>query len=238
MDINTCLIGLGLTGNEAALYQTLSRHGEITGYECAKLTGISRSNVYIALAGLCDKGAAFVVDGTAQKYSPAPIREFCANKRRELDAAVRFLLEHMPQPAAPSGAYITVSGAGSILDKMKNMIVSCAERIYIAAESAVLAKVSGELAEVTACGRKVVLLTDCEFYLDGAILYKTAPKKGQIRLIVDSRFVLTGDIAENKPCSCLFSASDTLITLFKEAMKNEIRLLALGEVQAQKRNGL
>ena len=231
MDLPTCLMRLGLTKNEATLYCTLSAHGEMTGYECAKLTGISRSNVYIALAGLCEKGGAFLVDGAAQKYSPAPMREFCANKRRELDAAVDYLVENMPSPAAPSDAYITVTGSAAIFDKMKNMMAACTERLYLSAEAAILEKLSAELADVIRRDRKVVLMTGREFVMEGAILYEMARSGGQVRLIVDSRFVLTGDLFENQPCSCLFSSSDTLVTLFKDAMKNEMRLIELGELQ-------
>ena len=231
MDLNTCLIRLGLTNNEATLYCTLSAHGSMTGYECAKLTGISRSNVYIALAGLCEKGAAFIVDGTAQKYSPVPAKEFCANKCREINTIVDFLRENMPSPTAPSDAYITVTGAAAIFDKMKNMIAACTERVYISAEAFILERLSAELADVIKRGLKVVLMTGHEFNLAGSIMYEMTRNKGQVRLIVDSRFVLTGDIIENKPCSCLFSSSDTLVTLFKDAMKNEIKLIELGELK-------
>jgi len=230
MDLNTCLISMGLTSNEATLYRTLSMHGEMTGYECAKLTGISRSNVYIALAGLSEKGGAFAAGGAVQKYSPTPIKEFCANKRREFETAVNYIVGHMPLPSAPSSAYITINGAVGIIDKMKNMIDACSERVYVSAEAAVLAKVIFELSKVVERGLKVVVMTDQELSLDGAIMYGMTRRDGQIRLIVDSRFVLTGEIAENHPCSCLFSSGETLVSLFKDAMKNEIRLIELGEL--------
>ena len=230
-DLISGLVSLGLTNNEAELYRILSLHGDLTGYECAKITGISRSNAYMALASLCEKGGAFIVDGTAQKYSPAPIGEFCANKRREFDAAVSFVLEHMPSPIAPSEAYITVSGAAAILDKMKNMIAACTKRIYISAEKSILAKVAPELTSAIAMGRKVVLMSDEDFDLDGAKKYNMTRKDGEIRLIVDSRFVLTGNFVEDRPCSCLFSTSETLVSLFKDGMKNEIKLIELGEME-------
>ena len=51
------LMVFGLTRQEASIYLCLYRNGILTGYEAAKLTGISRSNVYNALAGLAEKGA-------------------------------------------------------------------------------------------------------------------------------------------------------------------------------------
>ena len=40
------LMVFGLTRQEASIYLCLYRNGILTGYEAAKLTGISRSNVY------------------------------------------------------------------------------------------------------------------------------------------------------------------------------------------------
>ena len=40
------LILFGLSRQEAAIYLCLLQNEELTGYEVAKLTGISRSNVY------------------------------------------------------------------------------------------------------------------------------------------------------------------------------------------------
>ena len=229
-EIVASLMKLGLTNNEAVIYLTLSKHGDMTGYECAKLTGVSRSNAYIALAGLCEKSAAYLVDGAVQKYSPAPVKEFCADKRREFETAATFLIENIPAPTVPQDAYITISGVPAILNKMKNMIALCSERIYISAETKILNKIIPELSAAISDGRKVVLMADYDFNLKEAIKYNMTRAGGQIRLIVDSLFVLTGYIAEDRPCSCLFSASETLVTLFKDAMINEIKLIELGEI--------
>lgn len=49
------LVLFGLTRQEAAVYLCLYQQGELNGYEAAKYTGISRSNVYSALSALTDK---------------------------------------------------------------------------------------------------------------------------------------------------------------------------------------
>ena len=41
------LMKFDLTRQEAAVYESLLENGKLTGYEAAKLTGISRSNVYV-----------------------------------------------------------------------------------------------------------------------------------------------------------------------------------------------
>lgn len=49
------LMEFGLTRQEATIYLNLMERGMQTGYEVSKQTGISRSNVYRALAGLVEK---------------------------------------------------------------------------------------------------------------------------------------------------------------------------------------
>ena len=50
------LVETGLTRHEAQLFLLLSTEGVMSGYEAAKQSGVSRSNAYIALAGLVSKG--------------------------------------------------------------------------------------------------------------------------------------------------------------------------------------
>ena len=55
------LLLFGLGRQEALLYRCLLQSGELTGYEAAKLTGISRSNVYNGLASLTEQDRKSVV---------------------------------------------------------------------------------------------------------------------------------------------------------------------------------
>ena len=76
---------MNLTRQEASIYESLLKNGKLTGYEAAKLTGISRSNVYAALASLCEKGAAYIEENeTGKKYLAVPVQEFCEEKIDQL----------------------------------------------------------------------------------------------------------------------------------------------------------
>ena len=78
------LMEFGLTRQEAAIYECLLREGKTTGYEVAKLIGISRSNAYNSLASMTEKGASYLVEeGTTRKYVPVPLDEFCKNRQRQ-----------------------------------------------------------------------------------------------------------------------------------------------------------
>lgn len=73
------LIAFNLTRQEAAIYVEFLVHGEMSGYEVAKETGFSRSNVYASLQSLAEKGALFLIQGESTKYTPVPIKDFLSN---------------------------------------------------------------------------------------------------------------------------------------------------------------
>ncbi|MBQ1972700.1 MAG: helix-turn-helix domain-containing protein [Treponema sp.] len=62
------LIAFNLTRQEAAIYVKFLNHGEMSGYEVAKETGISRSNVYSALQSLAEKGALYLIEGESHAH--------------------------------------------------------------------------------------------------------------------------------------------------------------------------
>ena len=76
-------------------------------------------------------------------------------------------------------------------------------------------------------GRKVVLLVSEEVVVPGAIIYMTEKKESQIRLIVDSEYVLTGDMTGSASDTCLYCGQKNFVNVFKESLKNEIKLIEL-----------
>ena len=108
MDIIEKLTYFNLTRQEATLYLTLLAEGRLTGYEATKLTGISRSNTYTALAGLVEKGAAYVLEGKATRYTPVPLDEFCENRVRRLQELKEELLRELPSTSPVSYTHLTL----------------------------------------------------------------------------------------------------------------------------------
>lgn len=154
------LICFGLTRQEATLYLCLLQSGELTGYEAAKQTGISRSNAYNALAGLTEKGAAYIAEGTPAHYYALEPEEFCANKIRVLEEMKRQISENIPKNREESEGYLTISGDAHIKDKVKNMILASKKRVYLSMAADVLSIFEKEIDEALEKGRKVVILTD------------------------------------------------------------------------------
>ena len=69
-------------------------------------------------------------------------------------------------------------------------------------------------------------MTDRNYNLDGAIVYHTDPEPGQLRVIIDSTYVMTGELTGSDDDSCLYSGQKNLVTVMKEALKNKIVLLS------------
>lgn len=226
MDIVDCLSKIGFTSHEAELYLTLCREGELTGYEAAKLTGIPRSNAYLALSGLVEKGGAYRIEGDPVKYIAVPAQELIRNKHNEFEEVLQYIGQHIPLREEPPDPFITISGKINIIHKMKNIIREATERIYLSCSLTELENVMPELAAARDRGLKVVLITSPDFNGTGFTLYPVHKQPGQVRLITDSSAVLTGEI-NNSDSSCLFSYNKNLVQLIKDSLTNEIKLIEL-----------
>ena len=233
-----CLISFGLTRQEAVIYETLLKHGEMTGYEVSKETGISRSNAYASLAGLADKGAAYLIKGEAVKYTPVPVPQFVESTLASLAEKGEFLKAHAPARRDTTDGYITIQGAANIRGKIRQMLADMEHRLYMMAPSDIVAQFCGELSEKISGGKKIVLLTEklpaelteLSGKLDEAAesaVYITDAEPGQIRMIVDSAYVMTGEFTGSESDTCLYSGQKNLVSVMKEALKNKITLLKI-----------
>ena len=227
------LILFGLTRQEAAVYLCLYRRGGLTGYEAAKYTGISRSNVYNALSGLADKGAAYLEEGSASRYVAVQVEEFCENKISSLVKEKEYLTEHIPKERKEEVGYLTITGCDNILDKAVNMLKEAQKRVYLSASYEKIQLLKKELCGVAKRQIKLVLITDKEPEDEGlragSICYIGAGRGNDIRLIIDSGYALTGELNGTKEDTCLYTGQENFIKVFKEALRNEITLIQLKE---------
>lgn len=215
----------GLTRQEAIIYQCLLAGGKITGYEVSKITGISRSNAYGALAALVEKGGAYVSEETAKKYIGVPVTEFCDNHIRNLEIDKKWMLDNLPKEKEEEEGYITVEGGGHIINKMKTLISNAEDRVYVSCSTKNLMELEEELIRIIKNSKKVVILTDNEYKLHNAKIYIGENKGSQIGIITDSTYVLTGEYGEGSMNTCLYSGQKNFVKLFKNALSNEIKLI-------------
>mgnify|MGYP000458552598 CR=1 FL=1 len=236
MDNVELLMSFGLTRQEARVYVLLLGEGALSGYEAAKRLGISRSNAYAALAGLVDKGAAYMAEEQAVQYHAVSIKEFCSNKLHYMEELSETLERQIPKQKQEDAKYLTIRGRRHIEDKFRNMLKETKERVYLSVSASVLDLFREELLGLVAQKKKVVLLTDEEYSMDGAIIYRTkkfeGDADGQLRLITDSNYALTGELQDKETSTCLYSANPNLVRLLKDALANEIRLIEIEKKDA------
>ena len=207
----------------------------MTGYEAAKVSGVSRSNAYTALAALVDKGAAHVAEGTPTHYVPVDPEEFGGSKLDYLKLLSVRLVEEQPRRQREDDAYITISGFQNICQRAARMLDQAQYRIYMTGTAAMLELFREKLEDLVGRQIKVVLITEPGFELDEAIIYHSSHiEAGQIGLISDSTHVLTGDLSESDSCSCLYSGKKNLIDLFKQSLSRQIQLIELGAAEERK----
>jgi sugar-specific transcriptional regulator TrmB len=225
MELVEQLMKYGLTRQEAVIYMTLHSDGELTGYEVAKITGISRSNVYTALAGLVDKGVAYVLEEGVTKYTPVSFEEFSNNYIHSLQQTREEIIKSLPTRKVEAEGYITIRGNKNIMDKLRNMLLETEYRIYVAVSADILMEYVDELKVLVDKGIKIVIIVDKPFELEGATIYFKEKIDCQIRLICDSHKVLTGQLSSKGEATCLYSQNQNLVDVFKEMLQNEIALI-------------
>lgn len=219
----------GLTRQEAVIYECLYRNGALNGYETSKITGISRSNVYNTLAGLVEKGAAYRMEASSNKYIAVPVEEMCDNHLRRVEEAKQYLSKNLVKNQEENDGYITIEGYRHIQDKISNMLDKVELRLYLSVPSCYIPHYLSKLEELGEANKKVVLLTDEQVECSDLIqVYVSGPKEKQIHLIVDSQYVLTGDYSESENDTCLYSGQKNFVNVLKEALRNEIKLTRLG----------
>ncbi len=221
------LMSFGLTRQEAKIYILLLSEGALSGYEAAKRLGISRSNAYGALAGLVEKGAAYVVEEQSVRYQAVSVKEFCKNKILYMEECARKLEEQIPRVTMQQENYITIRGQRHVEDKFRNLIESAEYRLYLSGSVKLIQTFEQELTSQIAAGRKVVLLTESPYKMKGAIVYHRKQGDGQFRLITDSRYAMTGEIHGESDTTSLYSSNANLVKLLKEALSNEIELIQI-----------
>jgi Archaeal transcriptional regulator TrmB./Sugar-specific transcriptional regulator TrmB. len=223
-----CLMKTGLTRHESELYVALCREGDMNGYEAAKAAGIPRANAYQALAGLVEKGGAYMIEGPVLRYAAVPVEEYCRNVLSEMNEVLEQIKRECPRGKPVHEPYITISGFRHIVDKMRNMIRQARERVYVSLSEKEMEYIREELCDAVARGLKVVVISSAGVQLDGALIHTIQKKPGPIRIITDSREVLTGEITGSDDDSCLYSRNRPLVELIKDSLKNEILLSNIG----------
>lgn len=226
MELIQALKKFGFTQQESLMYVTLCKMGAMTGYEAAKVSGISRSNAYAALSSLVEKGGAIVSSEDSSKYTAIPREELILNLRRSCESTLEFLEENLPEQEEEEAPYLTISGYGNTLDKMRNMILLAKGWVYLSVSSSTVKLLTPDLENCIERGLKVVILSDEDPHLSGIVFMHNEAPAENVRIIADTSEVIVGTLEVNKG-QCLYSKNKHLVSLMREALLNEIELIKI-----------
>ena len=94
MDHQELLQSLGLSKNEAKIYETLLRQGEVGVGVISEKSGVHRRNVYDSLNRLMEKGLVFeIVESVENKYQACEPKKFTEIVIEKLEAVDKALPE-------------------------------------------------------------------------------------------------------------------------------------------------
>ena len=226
MELIQALRKFGFTQQESLMYVTLCKMGAMTGYEAAKVSGISRSNAYAALSSLVEKGGATVFSEDSSKYTAIPKEELILNLRRSCESTLGFLEENLPEQEEDEAPYLTISGYGNTVDKMRNMLLLAKGWVYLSVSSATVTLLAPELKNCIERGLKVVILSDEDPHLQGAVFMHNEAAPENVRIIADTSEVIVGTLEQHKG-QCLYSKNQHLVSLMRESLLNEIELIKI-----------
>ncbi len=211
---------IGFTQQEAIIYIYLCKHGDVTGYEVAKHTGISRSNAYAALSSLLEKGYAHLIEGTTSKYVAVSKIDLIKNAEREFNSNIQVIEKELEFNTINQEPYITITGESHVLDKTKNIIEASEKRIYLSCSASILDHLAKELTAAIERNLKIVVLSSKKLIDNNDYTHYLTKEAEGFKLIADTSEVIAGNINQ-----CLYSKNKTLLTLIRESFINEISVM-------------
>ena len=226
MDFNNTLQKLGFTPIEATIFITLCKQGALTGYEVAKLTGISRSNVYAALYSLQDKGKCQLSEGETTKYVAISKEELLLSTQREMSHTLEEIKKLYPDAIESNEPYLTIRGYSNVLNKIKNSILLCKSHLYLLCPSDCVDLLKEELLTSSKICRIHIICEKDLFINDQITIYNRKKDPKGFHMIIDTQSVITGDL-NLEHAQCLFSKNQSLVRLMRESLVTELEMIAL-----------
>ncbi|MEF9959637.1 MAG: helix-turn-helix domain-containing protein [Niameybacter sp.] len=225
MHFEEALTKLGLTPIEATLYTTLCKNGALTGYEVAKLCGISRSNVYAGLYSLQEKGKCYLLDEEPNKYIALPKEDLLRSAQKDFSKVYETLETLYPESLLLSDPYITIKGYQNVVDKITNTILDCKSHLYILTTSDILEQFQAVLSEIST-SKRVTIICDSHLIIGEALIHTKAKPILGFHMIMDTHCVITGDLSQESS-QCLFTTNQSLVRLMRESLITELEMIRL-----------
>lgn len=226
MNFNDALQKIGFTPIEATVFITLCKNDPLSGYEVAKLCGISRSNVYAALYSLQEKGKCYVIESDTNKYVAQTKSELLLSSKREYDEVHHILETQYPETITSSDPYITIKGYDKVVEKIKNTLLTCTSHLYILSTKDCVLLFDKELKALSAT-KRITIISEQPLKLDDIKTYIKHKSPTGFHMIMDTNCVITGELGEQ--AHCLYTKNKSLVHLMRESFITELDMIKLTE---------
>ncbi|MGL4362553.1 MAG: TrmB family transcriptional regulator [Cellulosilyticaceae bacterium] len=224
MDFNTALQKLGFTPSESTVFITLTKHGPLTGYEVAKLCGISRSNVYAALYSLQEKGKCYTIESETSKYIALSKEELLKSSELEWNNVSNAIQKFFPSPIEVGDPYITIKGYENVINKIKATLYDCKSHLYILSTKEIISLFVEELSSISKT-KRLTIICDQDLHIDNASIHIKKKSPSGFHMIIDTDCVITGDL-DFSP-QCLYTKNQSLIRVMRESFVTELDMIKL-----------
>lgn len=151
---------LGFTDYEAKIYIQLFSLQPATAYELSKATGVPRANAYHAIESLTRKSAVQPVSEDPVRYIPVPpevlLEGIASSTQRRCDQLVAELSTMNKKP--DSQHVWTISGEAAVDERIKQMVLSAKETVWIKAQDYELRRHQNILSKMAKRGIKFLII--------------------------------------------------------------------------------
>jgi sugar-specific transcriptional regulator TrmB len=132
-DLERELVYLGFTQKEAAIYLTVLRNPDVTGYQVSKQLSLTKSTVYGALNSLFERGAIHLVPGEPSRYHAKEPRLFFGALKEEYERRADALIEELEKldVSISDIQFQYVTGQANTLQRLREAITAAQKEIYI-----------------------------------------------------------------------------------------------------------
>ncbi len=229
----------GYTESEMNIYMTLVEHGEMTGYEVSKKSGVPRSKVYNHLERLIQKGIVLVNKNEPKLYSSISTEEFVKSLKMTTTTNINKIEEFMNQihkKSVNNDLLWQLNEREHVLQKVHHMIDQAEQSLYIQIWDESLTDVIQEaLTKAEArldqfvcilfSTKSTYTLPFKRFYSHGFEMDKVKDMNGQWINLVSDDEVLFGTLDE--VCDVIWTQNQAMRLLSKEYIKHDAYTLKI-----------
>lgn len=225
---------IGLTEGESKVYLALLQHGEISGYEAAKLSGVPRSKIYNLLEALISKGYIMYseIDGN-YRYAAIEMEEVAERVERETKETLCTLKSELKdyRKETDMDAIWHIREYGNVIAKCRSLIKHTKKELllqiwdeeleFVAEDIRTLEEMDVPTGVVVFSNKENIPISN--YRKHGMLSEKQAEMGGRwITLVSDRKEAVFGQIVSSEVAEVIWTKSKPMITMASEYVRHDM----------------